>query len=83
MHNYRFMRLTNAFSKEFESRVHIVALYTVWYIWIRVHKTLRSRLAIAANFSNNLMRLDDIVGLIDVSAPRPGRPMTYNKRVGT
>ena len=34
-------RLTNAFSKKFENHVHMVALYTVWYNFIRIHKTLK------------------------------------------
>jgi hypothetical protein len=37
----RFTRLTNAFSKKFESHVYMVALYTVWYNWIRTHKSVR------------------------------------------
>ena len=37
----RFTRLTNAFSKKFENHMHMVALYTVWYNFIRIHKTLR------------------------------------------
>jgi hypothetical protein len=45
----RFTRLTNAFSKKFESHYHVVAHYTVWYNFIRKHQTLktsqRSRLA--------------------------------------
>ena len=31
----RFTRLTNAFSKKFENHVHMVALYTVWYNFVR------------------------------------------------
>ena len=31
----RFTRLTNAFSKKVENHHHAVALYTVWYNWIR------------------------------------------------
>jgi len=38
----RFTRLTNAFSKKFESHCHMVALYTVWYNYIRTHKTLKT-----------------------------------------
>ena len=31
MHMRRFTRLTNGFSKKFESHVHMVALYAVFY----------------------------------------------------
>ena len=40
MHMRRFTRLTNAFSKKFENHCHMVALYAVWYNFIRIHKTL-------------------------------------------
>ena len=36
----RFTRLTNAFSKKLENHRHAVALYTLWYNWIRPHKSL-------------------------------------------
>lgn len=41
MGNRRFTRLTNAFSKKFENHVHMVAIWTVWYNWVRIHKSLR------------------------------------------
>jgi hypothetical protein len=41
MHMRRFTRLTNAFSKKFENHCHMVALYAVWYNFIRIYKTLR------------------------------------------
>ena len=41
MHMRRFTRLTNEFSKKVENHMHMVALYTVFYNWTRVHKTLR------------------------------------------
>jgi hypothetical protein len=41
MHMRRFARLTNAFSKKFENHVHMVALYTVFYNFTKIHKTLR------------------------------------------
>ena len=36
----RFTRLTNAFSKKFENHMHMVALYTVWYNFVKEHKSL-------------------------------------------
>jgi IS1 family transposase len=80
MHNRRFTRLTNAFSKKFESHVYMVALYTVWYNWVRIHKSLRTTPAMAANLTSELMSFEDIVALIDAAAPKPGRPTTYKKR---
>src|SRR6202790_5416740 len=37
----RFTRLTNAFSKKFENHCHMVALYAVWYNFVKMHKTLK------------------------------------------
>ena len=37
----RFTRLTNAFSKKFENHMRMVALYTMFYNFCRIHKTLR------------------------------------------
>jgi len=33
----RFGRLTNAFSKKAEAHYHMVALYTVWYNFVKMH----------------------------------------------
>jgi IS1 family transposase len=83
MHNRRFTRLTNAFSKKFMSHVHMVALYTVWYNWVRIHKTLRTTPAMAANLTDKLMSFEDIIALIDAIAPPVGRPKTYKKRASS
>lgn len=80
MHNRRFTRLTNAFSKKFMSHVHMVALYAVWYNWIRIHKSLRTTPAMAAQLTDKLMSFEDLLDLIDAAAPKPGRPKTYKKR---
>ncbi len=37
----RFTRLTNAFPKKLENHAHMVAIYAVWYNWLRIHKSLR------------------------------------------
>ena len=54
MHNRRFTRLTNAFSKKFESHVHMVAIWSVWYNFIRIHKSLRMTPAMAANLTTTV-----------------------------
>ena len=80
MHMRRFTRLTNAFSKKFENHMHMVALYTVWYNFVRVHKTLRVTPAMAAGLSGTLRDMEWIVGEIDARAPKPNRPTAYKKR---
>jgi IS1 family transposase len=80
MHNRRFTRLTNAFSKKFESHVHMVAIWTVWYNWVRIHKTLRVSPAMAANLTDTLWSWETIVAKMDKVAPKPGRPKVYKKR---
>ena len=80
MHNRRFTRLTNAFSKKFESHVHMVAIWTVWYNWVRIHKTLRVSPAMAANLTDTLWSWETIVAKMDEVAPKAGRPKTYKKR---
>lgn len=80
MHMRRFTRLTNAFSKKFESHVHMVALYTVFYNFTRIHKTLRVTPAMAAGLTDRVWGMEDVVGLMDAVAPKPGRPKTYKKR---
>lgn len=80
MHNRRFTRLTNAFSKKFENHVHMVSLYTVFYNFVRIHKSLKMTPAMAAGVTDELLEFEDIVKLIDQAAPKPGRPKTYRKR---
>ena len=75
----RFTRLTNAFSKKFENHMHMVALYTVWYNFIRIHKTLRVTPAMEAGLSETVWYMEDLVRIMDERAPQPGRPKTYNK----
>ena len=76
----RFTRLTNAFSKKFENHMHMVALYTVWYNFIRVHKTLKMSPAMAAGVSHTLWSMDDLCQRMDAVAPKPGPRGPYKKR---
>jgi IS1 family transposase len=81
MHNRRFTRLTNAFSKKFESHVHMVAIWTVWYNWVRIHKTLRLTPAMQAGLTDTVWSWETIVAKMDEVAPKAGRPKSYRKNV--
>ena len=50
----RFTRLTNAFSKKLENHAHTVALYALWYNFVRIHKTLRTSPAMAVGIESRL-----------------------------
>jgi hypothetical protein len=69
----RFTRLTNGFSKKFENHAHMVSIYTVWYNWIRVHKTLKVTPAMEVKLTNRLWSFDELVGLMDEIA-KPASP---------
>jgi IS1 family transposase len=79
MHNRRFTRLTNAFSKKFESHAHMVAIWAIWYNYIRIHKTLRVTPAMAAGVSDTVMAWEDFVALMDAEAPKSGPRGPYKK----
>ncbi len=80
MHMRRFTRLTNAFSKKFENHMHMVALYTVWYNFIRIHKTLRVTPAMEAGLSDTVWDMDDLVRIMDERGPKPGPRGPYKNR---
>lgn len=81
MHMRRFTRLTNAFSKKFENHVHMVALYTVFYNFVKQHKSLKGLSpAMAAGVSKTLWSMEDVAALVDAAAPKPGRRGPYKKR---
>ncbi len=79
MHNRRFTRLTNAFSKKFESHAHMVAIWAVWYNFIRIHKTLRVTPAMAAGLSDTVLDWSDFVALMDAETPKGGPRGPYKK----
>ena len=60
----RFTRLTNAFSKKLENHCHALALYFVWYNWVRPHKSLGMTPAMAAGLAMQPYTWDWLVGLI-------------------
>jgi IS1 family transposase len=76
----RFTRLTNAFSKKWENHVHMVALYTVWYNFVKQHKAHRLSPAMAAGLSDKLWSVEDIANLVEAAAPVAGKRGPYKKR---
>ncbi len=80
MHMRRFTRLTNAFSKKFENHAHMVALYTLFYNFCKIHKTLRVTPAMEAGLSDTLRDFEWICELIDARAPKLGPRGSYKKR---
>ena len=77
----RFTRLTNAFSKKLENHEHMVALYALWYNFVRVHKTLRMSPAMAAGIESRLWSMEDVVAMIDEHAERT-TPQLADRLVG-
>lgn len=79
MHMRRFTRLTNGFSKKLANHCHMVALYTVFYNFVKIHKSLRVTPAMESGLADEVRDFEWIVGLIDLNAPKPGRRGKYKK----
>lgn len=75
----RFKRRTNAFSKKPDNHDHALALYFVFYNFIRIHKTLKMAPAIAAGITDPLGSLDDLIAKIDEMAPPSAKRRLYKK----
>ena len=58
MHSRRMARLTNAFSKKMENHAHAVAP-------LRIHKTLKVTQAMAADVTDRLWNVSDMVGVLE------------------
>jgi IS1 family transposase len=57
----RFTRLTNAFSKKIENHIASVALTYFAYNFIKIHRTLRTTPAMAADVTDRLWEVSDLV----------------------
>jgi IS1 family transposase len=75
----RFTRLTNAFSKKFDNHCHALALYFVYYNFIRIHKTLRVAPAMAAGLTDHLWAWEDVIAMIDAANP-PKKRGAYKEK---
>jgi len=59
----------------------MVALYALWYNFVRIHKTLGVTPAMAAGIADRLWSMDDVVALIDEQAERSA-PRLADRLVG-
>jgi hypothetical protein len=80
MHMRRFTRLTNAFSKKIDNHIHMVAIYTVWYNYVKMHTKLRMSPAMAAGISDKLWSMQDVAEMIDSTLPKPGKRGPYKSK---
>jgi IS1 family transposase len=65
MHNRRFTRLTNAFSKRWINHEHAISLHYFFYNFCRIHKTLRITPAMAAGVTDHVWSVADLVALLE------------------
>jgi len=60
----------------------MVALYTVWYNYVKQHKSLKGLSpAMLAGISSTLWSMTDLAEMIDVSLPKPGPRGPYERRM--
>jgi len=80
MHMRFFTRLTNGFSRKIENHAHSMALFTTYYNFVRIHKTLRVTPAMAAGVSDRLLEVSDIVALLEATEAKPDKRGAYKKK---
>ena len=67
MNMRRFTRLTNAFSKKLDNHIAMIALFHMYYNFVRIHQTLRVTPAIEAGISQHVWSIHEIVSLANTS----------------
>jgi IS1 family transposase len=60
----RLTRLTNAFSKKLDNLKAAIALHFAWYNFVRVHQTLRTTPAMAANLTDHLWTMQELLSAL-------------------
>jgi len=78
-HMRRFTRLTAAHSKKAANHLHMLALYFMFYNFVKRHTSLRVSPAMASGIETRLWEMSDIVALIDARAPAPGPRGPYKQ----
>jgi IS1 family transposase len=76
----RFTRLTNAFSKKVENLQAAVSLHFAHYNFVRQHRSLRITPAMAADVTDRLWSIEELIERVDAMAPPPKPRGPYKKR---
>lgn len=63
----RFTRLTNAYSKKLDNLKGAIALHFAHYNFVRVHQTLRVTPTMAANVSDRLWTLEELLSNVEAA----------------
>jgi hypothetical protein len=58
----------------------MVVLYTLWYNYVRQHKTHRLSPAMAAGIADKLWSVADLAEMVDASLPKAGLRGPYKSR---
>ncbi len=80
----RFTRLTNAFSKKMANHCYSLALYFVYYNFIRPHGSPKNPYpltpAMAAGLADEIYSIEWLADMVDARSPRPGPRVPYRNR---
>ena len=57
----------------------MVALYTVFYDFVKIHKTLRVTPAMQAVLADHVLSFEEIAAMIEANAPKPWPRGPYKK----
>lgn len=79
MHNRRFTRLTNGFSKSIEMHRHSVALHFFHYNFVRKHQTIGTSPAVAANVADHRWTMLEFVEMLEKEERLQGGRLTNYK----
>jgi IS1 family transposase len=80
MHNRRFTRLTNGFSKKLKNHLHAISLFVINYNYCKIHKSLRITPAMAAGLTDHVWELEEVISLL-AEDEQPKKRGTYKKKI--
>jgi hypothetical protein len=76
----QFTQLPKIFSKKINHE-HMAAPYALWYNWVRIHKTLRTSPAMAAEIETRPWSMEEVVRLMGEQVER-NSPWLADRLVG-